>query len=78
METPTTPSNKEITKALETHLPKEENSSLWDTLTQVHGVSNSEPIDLAALWGTLNTWVTADKIEAIWKSINRPVELDIK
>lgn len=78
MENPATPptnvgSPAEVRQTLETHLPREQHSELWETLTKNHAVSDERPINLHALWGVLTTYVTGETLGQIWNALNRPV-----
>lgn len=71
------PSNDDIRQTIEKHLPKAQNSELWDKLTTPLAVVSAEPIDLGSLWRILNTTVSRDKIVPIWESLNRPIEWEL-
>lgn len=72
------PSNQEIVKTLETHLPKEEHSKIWDALTKPLAVADEHPIHMGELWKTLTTGVTASKMHSMWVDLNRPVAWPFK
>lgn len=72
------PTNPEIVKTLEAHLPKEEHSKVWEALTTPLAVADEKPIQMGDLWKTLTTVVTADKMHSMWIDLNRPVAWPFK
>lgn len=67
-------SNAEVRKALEEHIPREENPSLWEKLNEPLGVADEKPIDLKSVWTIINTNVRKERLHEIWEKINRPIE----